>query len=96
MRVANFEWRRTPSMAREGTGRPSLSSESMPMATSQLKLPGTPGEDRYRLVIDNLREVVFQTDPQGRWSFLNPAWKEITGFGVEETLGKSFLDSIHP
>lgn len=51
---------------------------------------------QYRNVVDNLKEVIFQTDAQGLWTFLNPAWCEITGFTVDESLGKSFLDYIHP
>jgi two-component system cell cycle sensor histidine kinase/response regulator CckA len=53
-------------------------------------------ERRYRLVIDNLKEVVFQTDPEGTWTFLNPAWAELTGFSVEEVVGRPFLESIYP
>ncbi|MFP2905077.1 PAS domain S-box protein, partial [Pyxidicoccus sp. 3LFB2] len=52
-------------------------------------------ESRYRLVIDNLKEVVFQTDMLGRWTFLNRAWTELVGFTVEEVLGKPFLEFIH-
>jgi PAS domain S-box-containing protein len=53
-------------------------------------------EERFRSVVTNLKEVVFQTDAAGLWSFLNPAWEEITGFGVEESVGKSFLGYVHP
>jgi PAS domain S-box-containing protein len=53
-------------------------------------------EARYRSVVDNLKEVVFQTDAQGLWTFLSPAWTEILGFAVEESLGRSFLDTVHP
>ncbi|MBZ4395206.1 PAS domain S-box protein [Myxococcus sp. MISCRS1] len=56
----------------------------------------TPHERRYRLVIDSLKEVVFQTDVQGRWTFLNRAWTEITGHAVDVSLGKSFLDFVDP
>lgn len=51
-------------------------------------------EDQYRSVIENIQEVIFQIDARGIWTFLNPAWEKITGFTVEETLGKSFLDYI--
>lgn len=53
-------------------------------------------ERQYRSVVDNLKEVIFQTDEVGSWVFLNPAWTEITGFAVEESLGKLFLDFVHP
>ena len=52
----------------------------------------TKSEARYRLVVNNIKEVIFQTDAQGLWTFLNPAWTEVTGFSVEESLGALFLD----
>ena len=52
--------------------------------------------EQYRSLVDNLREVIFQMDAGGRWTFLNPAWTEITGFPVEESIGNSFLDYVHP
>lgn len=30
---------------------------------------------RYESVVNNLKEVVFQTDAAGHWTFLNPAWE---------------------
>src|SRR5205809_454864 len=33
-------------------------------------------------VLASLHEVVFQTDVEGRWLLLSPAWVEITGFSV--------------
>lgn len=53
-------------------------------------------EERYRSVVDNIKEVIFQTDPLGTWIFLNPAWTEITGFTVEQSIGKNCLKFIHP
>lgn len=53
-------------------------------------------EKQYRLVVNNLREVVFQTDINCLWKFLNPAWTEITGFKLEESIGTNFLDYVHP
>jgi diguanylate cyclase (GGDEF)-like protein/PAS domain S-box-containing protein len=50
----------------------------------------------YRSVVDKLQEVVFQTDAAGRWTFLNPSWTEILGYGVAESLGTPFLDYVHP
>lgn len=51
---------------------------------------------QYRSVVENVKQVIFQTDARGRWTLLNPAWTDLTGFGVEETLGRSFLDFVHP
>jgi len=53
-------------------------------------------EERYRGLVDSLKEVVFQTDATGLWTFLNPAWAEVTGFRVDDSLGNHFRDYIYP
>ncbi|WP_287521279.1 PAS domain S-box protein [Okeania sp. SIO2C2] len=53
-------------------------------------------EEKYSYVVDNIAEVIFQTDATGKWIFLNKAWENMTGFTVEESLGKNFSDFIHP
>lgn len=53
-------------------------------------------ENRYRNLINNLKEVVFQTNNDGIWTFLNPAWTEITSFSIEESVGINYLDFVHP
>ena len=52
-------------------------------------------EDKYRLVVENIREIIFQMNEFAHWTFLNPAWTQATGFSVEETLGTFFLDYVH-
>ncbi|MBC7593514.1 MAG: PAS domain S-box protein [Kineosporiaceae bacterium] len=44
-------------------------------------------ELQYRTVFENVREVIFQTDDEGRWTLLSPAWEEITGYPVGDRLG---------
>jgi len=53
-------------------------------------------EKQFESVINNIKEVVFQTDGNGIWTYLNPAWTEVTGFSIEESLGKNFIDYIFP
>ncbi|HRD66743.1 MAG TPA: PAS domain S-box protein [Candidatus Competibacter sp.] len=53
-------------------------------------------EAQYRQVVDNVKEVIFQTDVAGHWLFLNRAWQEITGFSISDSLGQNFLDYVHP
>ncbi|TVP56668.1 MAG: PAS domain S-box protein [Nodularia sp. (in: Bacteria)] len=53
-------------------------------------------EQRYRSVVNNVKEVIFQIDAVGLWTFLNPAWTEITGFSVNESIGTNFLTYVHP
>lgn len=62
------------------------------MAAAQLQ----ESEARYRSVVDSIKEVIFQTDEHGLWTFLNPAWTDITGYPVAETLGNHLLDYLDP
>jgi PAS domain S-box-containing protein len=51
-------------------------------------------ENRYRNVVESIKEVIFQVDQFGNWLFLNPAWEATTGFTVKDSLGAFFLDYI--
>ncbi|MGE5656750.1 MAG: PAS domain-containing protein [Actinomycetota bacterium] len=51
-------------------------------------------EEQYRSVVNNLQSVIFQLDRQGNWTFLNPAWTELTGFSVIQSLGTPITDYI--
>jgi PAS domain S-box-containing protein len=53
-------------------------------------------EQRHRQVVEGLPEVIFETDSAGLWTLLNPAWTEITGFSVDESVGNPFLNFVHP
>jgi len=53
-------------------------------------------EKSYRTVVENVNEVIFQTDAEGLWVFLNKSWEHITGFSVNESLGQLFVDYVHP
>src|SRR5262249_21953796 len=53
-------------------------------------------EERYRTVVSEIDEVIFRTDASGRWTFLNPAWTQITGFSVDESLGITVESCIYP
>ncbi|ABW14023.1 putative PAS/PAC sensor protein [Parafrankia sp. EAN1pec] len=47
-------------------------------------------------LLDSLGEVVFRTDAEGCWTYLNRAWTTLTGFDVVASLGAQFLDYVHP
>jgi PAS domain S-box-containing protein len=53
-------------------------------------------EQKYHEVINNISDIVFQTNKYWQWTFLNDSWRKILGFSVEESLGKSFCDFMHP
>ena len=52
--------------------------------------------DKIDRVSHIYKEIMFETDSSGRWTFLSPMWHELTGFTVAESIGSSFLDYVHP
>lgn len=51
---------------------------------------------RIESIVNSVKEIIFQTDLFGNWTYLNGAWEEITGYTIDDSLGKSFLFNIHP
>lgn len=45
-------------------------------------------EERYRALVENLQEVVYQTNRNRELTFLNPYWTTMTGYSVAESLGQ--------
>lgn len=56
----------------------------------------TDTEERYATLIQSLPQVIFEIDREGRWSFLNHSWSQLSGFDVDECLGASYIDYVHP
>ena len=52
--------------------------------------------EMYQRAVETVREVIFQTDAQGNWTFLNAAWQRTTGDSVENSLGQNVLEWFHP
>jgi len=53
-------------------------------------------ELRYRLVAENISDIVVRTNVDGTSDFVSPSAKTITGYDPEEIIGKPLLQFIHP
>jgi diguanylate cyclase (GGDEF)-like protein/PAS domain S-box-containing protein len=51
-------------------------------------------ETQLRKLIDGMHEILFELSPEGYLVFLNPAWEQLTGFTIEDSLGKPFSDFL--
>ena len=69
---------------------------SLALSRSRLLLEARESERRYRVLLENLKEIIFETDHSGRLSFLNPAWQQVTGLEVDASLGRNLLEFLHP
>ncbi len=53
-------------------------------------------EEKYQYVVENIHDVIFQTDVVGNWTFLNKAWTDIFQYTVDESLNTPFYSYLHP
>ncbi len=70
-------------------------NRQIPCRVSQNNLLAT-CSDKLDRVSHIDKEILFETDSSGRWTFLSSIWNELTGFTVAQSIGKNFLDYVHP
>lgn len=49
----------------------------------------------YKDVVNALNDIIFQTNLEGNWSFLNKSWERIMEFSIEESIGQPFFNFLH-
>lgn len=52
-------------------------------------------EREYRQLVNNLREVIFKTDTEGKLSFLNDRWQEYMGYPAFYCIGQHFTSFLY-
>jgi two-component system, chemotaxis family, CheB/CheR fusion protein len=53
-------------------------------------------EERFRTVADNVPQVIWTNDPEGRPNYFNRHWYEYTGLSLEESMGPGRQSIVHP
>src|SRR5881628_3312258 len=53
-------------------------------------------EERYRTLVEGVRDIIFALSPEGTIASLNPAFETLLGWSREEWLGKPFEQLVHP
>ena len=53
-------------------------------------------ERRYRDLVDNASDMIYRTDPHGRFTFVNPVATRILGFDEGELLSMKYFELIRP
>ncbi len=52
-------------------------------------------EDKYKNIVDTVSDIIFQTDTQGNWTFLNNAWESVMKYSLTESLNTPFFNYLH-
>ena len=50
----------------------------------------------YRQILENINDVVYQLDTEGRFTYISHVIEYIIGFKPEELIGRQFQEFIHP
>ncbi len=58
----------------------------------QLKL----SEEKYKLIIENSRDIIYTQDAEGKFLFMSPSVKETLGYNPSELQGRPFQTIVHP
>jgi diguanylate cyclase (GGDEF)-like protein/PAS domain S-box-containing protein len=53
------------------------------------------GPEKYRSLIENLRDVVYELDSQGVVLYISPTIKDLLGYDSTEIVGKNFIELAH-
>ncbi|HEX8414590.1 MAG TPA: PAS domain S-box protein, partial [Sphingomicrobium sp.] len=53
-------------------------------------------ERQYRLLADNATDVILRTDAPGVVTYISPSCVELSGYSVDELVGRPCADFIHP
>ena len=53
-------------------------------------------ERNYRLMVDGVDDIMYRTDANGLFTYVNPRVEEVLGWTAEEIVGTHYLDLIDP
>ncbi|MBK1644147.1 hypothetical protein CKO25_05665 [Thiocapsa imhoffii] len=53
-------------------------------------------EERYRLVVENIEDLVVRTDAEGRFEYASPSYCKLFGRAEDELIGHHFMPRVHP
>ncbi len=53
-------------------------------------------EDRYRMLADNARDVIWMLDPDGRFTYVSPSVERLRGYSSEEVIGQTMDQALTP
>ncbi len=53
-------------------------------------------EEKFKTLISSSPSAIYMTDKKGNCTFVNTFWRNMTGLTIKETLGKGWINGIHP
>jgi len=62
----------------------------------QIEFELAESEAKFRCLVEGSNDVIWSFDREGRFTYLSPQFKDLTGWEPQDWLGRAFSDIIHP
>lgn len=53
-------------------------------------------EERYRVLVETLTDIVFTLDVKGRFTYISPEGEKVTGYKIQDLIGHPFIEILAP
>ena len=83
----------------ERTAELSIANEKLAQEIEESRKAGKAlqeSNERYRTLIESVTDAVVIVDPDGKLTYLNPEYEKISGYPVEELIGRLFTELVPP
>jgi len=72
-----------------------LVDELTELRSQNAELKKSESSEKYRGLVENLRDVIYELDDQGVVLYISPAVRDMLGFDSDEIVGKNFIELAH-
>ena len=70
------------------------SSNELYKANQALKSEVDNAEHEINTIVNTIEGIIFKTDMEGNFKYLNKAWEDLSGIPVEDALNKNYRDLL--
>ena len=53
-------------------------------------------EEKYRTLVENINDVIFTLDTEGRFTFISPVIERLSVYKTDEIIGRNFTEFVYP
>ncbi len=75
--------------------REQLVHELTELRSQNAALKKSENAEKYRSLVENLRDVIYELDSQGVVLYISPAIRDMLGYDSSDLLGKNFIEMAH-
>ncbi len=72
-----------------------LVHELTELRSQNVALKKSESSEKYRILVENIRDVIYELDSQGVVLYISPAIRDLLGYDSAEIVGKNFIELAH-